>query len=113
MKNMKIAIPLAEGKLALHFGHAKEFAIFEVNGSETIDKQLHVPPPHEPGVLPQWLNGLGVNIIITGGMGGRALQLFIQNGIKVLTGAASMPPEEIVSQYISNTLQTGENACEH
>lgn len=110
---MKIAIPLSEGKLALHFGHAKEFAIVEVNGSEIKEKQLHEPPPHEPGVLPKWLNDLGVDVIISGGMGGRALHLFIQNGIKVMTGAASLPPEEIVSQYLSNTLQTGENACEH
>jgi len=113
MKHMKIAIPLAEGKLAMHFGHSKEFAIFEVDDSEVKNKQCHEPPPHEPGILPKWLSDLGVSVIITGGMGGRALHLFMQNGIKVMTGAASLPPEEIVSQYLSNTLRTGENACEH
>jgi predicted Fe-Mo cluster-binding NifX family protein len=110
---MKIAIPLAEGKLALHFGHSKEFAIIEVNGSEIKNKEVLEPPPHEPGVLPQWLHDLNVDVVLAGGMGGRALQLFAQQGIKVLTGAPALSPEELVSQFTSNTLQTGNNVCDH
>lgn len=110
---MKIAIPLAEGKLAMHFGHSKEFAIIEINGSEIKNKEIHEPPPHEPGVLPKWLNDHGVNVVLAGGMGGRALQLFAQQGIKVLTGAPALPPEELVTQYMENSLQTGTNVCDH
>ena len=110
---MKIAIPLAEGKLAMHFGHSKEFAIIEINGSAIKNKEIHEPPPHEPGVLPKWLNDHGVNIVLAGGMGGRALQLFAQQGIKVLTGAPALPPEELVTQYMENSLQTGTNVCDH
>lgn len=110
---MKIAIPLAEGKLAMHFGHSKEFAIIEVNGSEIKNKETLEPPPHEPGVLPKWLNDQGVNVVLAGGMGGRALQLFAQQGIKVLTGAPALPPEDLVSQYMENALQTGDNVCDH
>jgi len=110
---MKIAIPTAEGKLALHFGHAKEFAIIEVDGDQINNQQMLEPPPHEPGVLPQWLHELGVDIVIAGGMGGRALNLFAQKGIKVLTGAPARPPQEVASQYLSNTLETTENVCDH
>ncbi|MDZ7831545.1 MAG: NifB/NifX family molybdenum-iron cluster-binding protein [Desulfobacterales bacterium] len=110
---MKIAIPLAEGKLAMHFGHSKEFAIIEVNDSEIKNKQILEPPPHEPGVLPKWLNDQNVDVVLAGGMGGRALQLFAQHGIKVLTGAPALSPEELVSQYMANSLQTGDNVCDH
>ncbi len=110
---MKIAIPLAEGKLALHFGHSKEFAIIHLNDSAIQDKQVLEPPPHEPGVLPKWLNDQGVDVVLAGGMGGRALNLFAEHGIKVLTGVPSLPPEELVSQYLANTLQTGDNVCDH
>lgn len=110
---MKIAIPLAEGKLAMHFGHAKEFAIITVNGSDIRDKQILEPPPHEPGVLPKWLNDQAVDIVLAGGMGGRALRIFAEHGIKALTGAPPLPPEEIVSQYMAGTLQTGDNVCDH
>jgi predicted Fe-Mo cluster-binding NifX family protein len=110
---MRIAIPIAEGKLALHFGHSKEFAIIDVNGDRIQSKQLLDPPPHEPGVLPKWLSEQNVDVVIAGGMGGRALNLFAQQGIKVLTGAPSLPAEEVVSQYMANTLQTSENLCDH
>jgi predicted Fe-Mo cluster-binding NifX family protein len=110
---MKIAIPIAEGKLTAHFGHAAEFAIVRVEGQEIKGKELLTPPPHEPGVLPGWLHELGVEVIIAGGMGQRALSLFGDNSIKVVTGAANHTPEELVKQYLTNTLVTGENVCDH
>jgi len=110
---MKFAIPLAEGKLTAHFGHCQEFALVEVEDNQIKNKETLVPPPHEPGVLPKWLHDLGTDVIIAGGMGARALDLFAQNSIKVIVGAAALTPEELVKQYLDNTLQTGSNVCDH
>jgi predicted Fe-Mo cluster-binding NifX family protein len=110
---MKFAIPLAEGKLTAHFGHCQEFALVEVEDNQIKSKETLVPPPHEPGVLPKWLNELGADVIIAGGMGARALDLFAQNDIKVIVGASALRPEELVKQYLDNTLQTGGNVCDH
>ena len=110
---MKFAIPLAEGKLTAHFGHCQEFALVDVEDNEIKNKETLVPPPHEPGVLPKWLHDLGTNVIIAGGMGGRALDLFAQNDIKVVVGAPSLTPEELVRQYLNNTLEAGANVCDH
>jgi len=110
---MKFAIPLAEGKLTAHFGHCQEFALVEVEDNEIKNKETIVPPPHEPGVLPKWLHELGTNVIIAGGMGARALELFAQNNIKVIVGASALAPEELVQQYLDNSLQTGGNVCDH
>jgi len=52
-------------------------------------------------------------VIIAGGMGYRAQQLFAQNGIKVVVGAPGNDPESVVSDYLNGTLQTGENPCDH
>ncbi len=110
---MKIAIPLADGKLTAHFGHCQEFALIEVEGNEIMKQETLVPPPHEPGVLPAWLHDLGASVIIAGGMGGRALNLFEQNGIKVITGAQALEPEELVQSFIENDLVIGDNVCDH
>ncbi len=110
---MKFAIPLAEGKLTAHFGHCQEFALVEVEDNQIKSKEALVPPPHEPGVLPKWLHALGTNVIIAGGMGARALDLFAQNNIKVIVGAPSLTPEVLVKQYLDNTLQTHGNVCDH
>ena len=112
---MKIAIPLTGGKLSQHFGHCEQFAVIDVdNDSKEIKGQeLITPPPHEPGVLPKWLSGLQVNLIIAGGMGQRAQQLFAQNEIEVVVGAPADSPENLVSAYLNKTLQSGENLCDH
>jgi ATP-binding protein involved in chromosome partitioning len=113
--NMRMAIPLTDGKLSAHFGHCEHFAIVDVDGrSRSIKSQeLATPPAHEPGVLPKWLAGLNVELIIAGGMGQRAQQLFAQNNIEVAVGAPADSPEDLVSAYLEGRLQCGENICDH
>jgi ATP-binding protein involved in chromosome partitioning len=112
---MRIAIPLAQGKLSLHFGHCDQFAIFDIddNLKKVINRKDATPPAHEPGVLPRWLHENDVSVIIASGMGQRAQQLFAQNDIKVVVGASSGTPEELVSAYLDNTLEAGDNICDH
>jgi ATP-binding protein involved in chromosome partitioning len=109
----KVAIPLAEGRLCNHFGHCQQFAVIRVKEGLIDGKELHTPPPHEPGVLPRWLGDLGVNLIFAGGMGQRALSLFAEQGIKVITGSPSQEPEALVQGYLSGTLVSGPNVCDH
>jgi Mrp family chromosome partitioning ATPase/predicted Fe-Mo cluster-binding NifX family protein len=107
------AIPLAEGKLCSHFGHCEQFALIETESGKIRGKRMHTPPAHEPGVLPKWLHDLGAQVIIAGGMGSRAQQLFVESGVKVVTGAPMDPPESLVNQYLAGILVTGENVCDH
>jgi predicted Fe-Mo cluster-binding NifX family protein len=112
---MRIAIPVAEGNLAMHFGHCQEFAIFDVDeAAKTISGSEYLSPPaHAPGVLPKWLAQQGANMIIAGGMGSRAQGLFANAGIRVVVGAPSSPPDAIVRAYLDGSLQTGGNICDH
>ncbi len=110
---MKFAIPVTKGILTMHFGHAKEFVIMDVDENEIKHKQVLKPPPHAPGVLPKWLNELGVDIIIAGGMGASAIQLFNECGIRLITGAPTIEPEKLVQNYLDGTLLSSFNACDH
>lgn len=114
-KTMRIAIPLADGKLALHFGHCAHFALIDVDAQEQkILKREDLPaPPHEPGKLPAWLAGHGANVIIAGGMGQRALALFAEQGIRVVVGAPPEAPEKLVAEHLAGTLRVGGNVCDH
>ncbi len=113
---MKIAIPLAQGQLSLHFGHCDQFAIFDVDkdAGKVISRKDETPPGHAPGVLPQWLHEQGVNVIIAGGIGMRAQRLFDQNNIDVVVGApSSTAPAKVVADYLKGDLETGDNICDH
>ena len=50
---------------------------------------------------------------IVGGMGESAQNLLKQNGIEVIMGAPADSPESLANQYLSNTLVSGDNRCDH
>jgi len=110
-----IAVAVTDGTLCMHFGHCKQFALIDVDladkavlGSSEVD-----PPPHEPGLLPRWLRDQGVNLVIAGGMGARAQDIFAENGIDVVVGAPPESPMTVVEAYLQGSLQQGENPCDH
>jgi predicted Fe-Mo cluster-binding NifX family protein len=109
----KIAVPVVNNKLSAHFGHCEYFAFFtEENG--VITKRENIPgPAHAPGVIPPWIAAQGATEIIAGGMGTMAQNLFIQNNVKVILGAAEIDPEQLVKDYIAGQLQAGNNSCDH
>lgn len=114
-RRMRIAIPVADGRLAMHFGHCEEFTIADVD--REAKSILHVEnveaPKHEPGLLPRWLGERGVNVILAGGMGSRAQTLFAERGIQVITGAPAESAYVLVNAFLDGTLQTGANVCDH
>ncbi len=112
---IKIAIPLAEGRLCMHFGHCETFALVDVDLAQRkiIGREDLVPPPHEPGLLPLWLAEQGAEQIFAGGMGQRAQGLFAEQNIRVTVGLSPETPETLIGHYLDGTLQAGKNACDH
>jgi len=112
---MRIAIPMADGKLAMHFGHCERFALVDVDPIEKkiLKREDIEAPRHEPGLFPKWLAERGANTIISGGMGQRARGLFAERGIQVVVGAPADTPEALVGNYLAGTLQVTENVCDH
>ena len=111
----KIAVPVEGGAVATHFGHCEEFEIFGADAeTRCIESAETVPaPPHQPGLLPGWLRDLGVDVIIAGGMGRRAQDLFRDGGIEVVVGASGGTVREVVQAYLEATLTAGSNPCDH
>jgi predicted Fe-Mo cluster-binding NifX family protein len=112
---MRIAIPVSGGQLDPHFGHCRFFALVDVKeddksilSSVTVDA-----PPHEPGLLPAWIAEQGADLVLAGGMGNRAIQLFAQQGVEVIVGAPQLDPENLVLAFLAGEIGEGNNACDH
>ena len=112
-KIMKIAIPSADEKLCGHFGHCEYFTFVEINPEtkEIINIEKKVP---EEGISCQsasWIATQGANIILAGGMGGRPMAIFAQNGVKVIAGCPELEIETVVNQFLNDSLALGKNSC--
>jgi ATP-binding protein involved in chromosome partitioning len=103
-----------QGVLSPHFGHCSEFAFIEVDteNKRIIRSRIISAPAHQPGLLPQWLTESGCDMVIAGGMGHRAIDLFRLKGIEVICGAPSQSPPEIVMAYLNGKLSNSGNLCD-
>lgn len=92
---MKIAITAEsnnglDSPVAQHFGHAPFFMLVDVESGEVKSVQSVGNPfvdAHQPGEIPTFIQQQKADVILSGGMGGRAIQFFEMAGIKAATGA--------------------------
>lgn len=111
---MKIALPVAQNQFCMHFGHCETFLVVTIDENNQICETTHLdPPPHAPGVIPKFLAEHKIDRILAGGMGHRALQMFEQMNISVVTGIAMSNPDDVIAAYLDGSLQTGANVCDH
>lgn len=107
---MKIAIAINDGRCSQHFGHCEGYEVFEVENNNIENKEFLDSPPHTPGLLPKFLHENGVNVIIAGGMGQRAQDLFAQNNIEVIVGAEG-DANELIKKFIESKLVSDKSIC--
>ncbi|WP_434064304.1 iron-sulfur cluster carrier protein MrpORP [Proteinivorax tanatarense] len=106
----KIAIASEKDLVSGHFGHCEGFSIYDIKEGK-IDKKEFVPNPgHRPGFLPNFLNEQGVNIIISGGMGQSAINIFNEKGIQVITGATGNV-NNVIKEYLEGNLRSTGSVC--
>lgn len=105
---MRIAMPILNGQLSAHFGHAPKFAIVDVENGQVVGSQLVDPPPHEPGVLPRWLGSLGVTHVLCGGIGARAVEMLNSVGITVVAGVSEPDPTRALEAFLAGSIQAVE-----
>ena len=102
---VRVALPIENGMLCGHFGHASKFAIVEAEDNKILSSRLDNPPPHEPGSLPAWLREQKVSHVICGGIGARAVDLLRQAGIEVIAGVPVGDPARIIEDFLSGNLR--------
>ena len=79
---MKVAISTDMDYVSAHFGRCASYTIVDIEEGKVINREEIPNPGHQPGFLPQYLSDRGVNVIIAGGMGPRAQDLFAQKNIE-------------------------------
>ena len=107
---MKIAVAAMGNSVAGHFGHCENFIFFDVEDNKIVDEKSVPNPGHRPGFLPNFLADMGVNTIISGGMGGGAVDIFNERNVEVILGAQG-DAKAAVEAYLRGELESTGSIC--
>ena len=109
----KIAVASDNGKVTEHFGHCESFIVFHAEDKKIVKVETIASPGHRPGFLPRFLAEQGLDVIISGGMGGGAVDLFNEKNIEVIIGARGTAQEAAEGYLDGSLLSTGSVCSEH
>lgn len=104
-----------DSPMSHHFGRCPYFVIVNLDKDNEIKEIQNVPNPffesHSPGEVPAFISKQDVNVMISGGMGQKAVDFFSQYGVKVATGASETVKISL-NKFLSGEL-SGYSPCSH
>ena len=115
---MKIAIATddnmgVDAVLSHHFGRCPYYIVVDVDDKEIKNVEAVKNPFYEShgqtGDVPTFIQSLGADVIIAGGMGPKAIGFFQQIGIQALTGASGIVGD-VIKSYMSGQID-GATPC--
>lgn len=110
---MKIAVTYSNGKVFQHFGHCKEFRIYEVSEGKIISAKTVSPLGSGHGALAGFLRLMGAEVLICGGIGGGAREALVAADIKLYPGVEG-DCDECVKALLENSLKYDpDKTCNH
>lgn len=110
---MKVAVTYENGEVFQHFGRTPAFKVYEISDGKVISSEVVDTNGTGHGALAGFLEDIGAEVMICGGIGGGAIAAMSAAGIKVYAGASGAA-DDAVSSYVAGTLpEIGDATCDH
>lgn len=110
---MKIAVTYENEQVFQHFGHSKQFKIYNVEDKKIISSEVIDTNGSGHGALAGFLKEHKVDTLICGGIGGGAKVALANYGIN-LYGGVSGNTDEVINTFLNDKLQYNPNIeCSH
>ena len=110
---MKIAVTYENEQIFQHFGHTKQFKIYEIENSTIVNSEIVDTNGQGHGALADFLQAHEVKTLICGGIGGGAKMALAEKGIS-LYGGAHGNADEAVKNLLAGKLMYNPNVqCNH
>ena len=110
---MKIAVTYENGEIFGHFGHTKQFKVYETENGKILSSKVVDTNGSGHGALAGMLSALNIDVLICGGIGGGAQMALAQAGIK-LFGGVQGNADKAVEAFLENALEYDPEAkCDH
>ena len=112
-QHMRIAVTYEAGQIFQHFGHTRQFKVYEVQDGKILSSEVVDTNGSGHGALAGVLGALHADVLICGGIGGGAQMALAAAGIR-LFGGVSGDADAAVEALISGTLSYNPNVkCNH
>lgn len=103
-----------KSQMSMHFGRCPYYTLVDMEGEDIKSVEVVENPyfnNHTPGVVPHFINTQRANVMIAGGMGPRAIDIFQSLGIEVATGVGGQV-ENVLKAYLEGKVR-GTAPCAH
>jgi predicted Fe-Mo cluster-binding NifX family protein len=97
-----------ESAISFHFGRCPYFVLVDVEDgavTEVMAVQNPYYAEHHPGMVPPFIQSHDADVMVSGGMGRRAIELFASYGIQAATGASGTV-QTALDAYLGGKLAT-------
>jgi len=104
-----------DSRLSHHFGRCPYYVFVEVEDDRIKSVEVKDNPyfnSHVPGAVPQFIASEGANVIIAGGMGPRAIDLFKRLNVQPVTGVTGKV-RDALKDYLAGNLRGTEPCDDH
>lgn len=110
---MKIAVSYENGQIFQHFGHTEHFKIYNIEDGKVTSSVVMDTNGSGHGALAGFLQAMGVDTLICGGIGGGAQTALHQAGI-LLYGGVTGDADQAVEALLNGNLLFNPNVmCNH
>lgn len=110
---VKIAVTYENGNVFQHFGHSRQFKIYDAEDGKILASQIINTMGSGHGALSGMLSALKVDTLICGGIGVGAKNALAQAGIKLYGGVVGNA-DQAVNDLLSGNLAFNANVqCSH
>ena len=110
---MRIAIPFYEGLIFQHFGHARQFKIYEIENHQVLMEMIVEPEGSGHEAVAALLRSMDVRVVICGNIGEGAMQALNAAGI-VFYGGVTGEADGAITALLGGALAYDPNIkCTH
>jgi predicted Fe-Mo cluster-binding NifX family protein len=107
---MIIAMSVDGDEVSMHFGRCEKYILYKIKNKEIVNKTEIQNPGHKPFFLPKFLADKNVDVLITGGIGPRAIDSFNELDIKIISEVRGKV-ENVIKDYLEGKITEQLKPC--
>lgn len=110
---MRIAVTFENGNIFQHFGHTKQFKLYDVSDGQITKERIVETNGSGHGALAGFLKNMEADVLICGGIGGGAQTALKEAGIQLYGGVTGEADPAVLDFLAGNLFYHPDTVCSH